>query len=163
MKTCNRCGVELVRGENIAPSQFDKSNFKCSLCKSEEQRAYRKTAAGRASVKRDNSGDKKTARSHRYGQSENGKVVKRRNSRNYYHASLKNDSEYKTKRKAFRQLENGKLSQKRSKSKQIESGAHAFHQRNRIAAQLQRTPAWSDMDKISEQLGDSTVEYEDTD
>ena len=33
MKKCKTCNVELVVGENIAPSHFKNNDYKCKLCK----------------------------------------------------------------------------------------------------------------------------------
>lgn len=157
MKTCNHCGVELIRGENIAPSQFDKSNFKCSPCKSEEQRAYRKTADGRASVKRDNSGDKKRVRSNRYCHSEKGKETRSKydeqwrksdsglaSARKTYHAKTKHSIRYKERRKKYFQTESYKISSKKSQRKLVETGYNKYKVAKRRAVILRATPLWSE-------------------
>lgn len=40
IRQCNKCDVELVVGENITPSRFKNSHYKCSLCMKSEQAKY---------------------------------------------------------------------------------------------------------------------------
>lgn len=147
---CNRCGVALVRGENILESQFKRSNFKCKDCRSLEGKEYRQTPQGKASAERINAKPETKVRKAAWMKTPKGRISARRNAKKAYHKNKKHDPKYWEYRQAYRQSEAGKASGKKTKKKQVLSGAAAAAAQRYKNRKFRARPEWVNKSHIVE-------------